>query len=150
MEQNLYGSWPDSNSQAIQGLPSDQTLHIPQLQSRTYVPQRQVHHTEYIPPRRSAGFRTANYTPRDPPPPQSNKENHMRPGALHFTPYLDNLLTIEALSNLGERMGLGDWKMESYRSLSLINLDIMAVNKEWLRSYLAGRRSFCLARELVR
>jgi hypothetical protein len=42
-------------------------------------------------------------------------------------------------------MGLGDWKMESYRSPSLINLNVMAVNKEWLRSYLAGRRS-CLLR----
>jgi hypothetical protein len=34
--------------------------------------------------------------------------------------------------NPGERMALGDWKMESDRSSSLINLDVMAVNKEWL------------------
>jgi hypothetical protein len=31
--------------------------------------------------------------------------------------------------------------MESNCSPVLINLDVMAVNKEWLRSYLAGRRS---------
>jgi hypothetical protein len=30
--------------------------------------------------------------------------------------------------NPGERMGFGDWKMESDRSPSLINLDVMAVN----------------------
>jgi len=34
--------------------------------------------------------------------------------------------------NPGERVALGDWKMESDRSSSLINLDVMAANKEWL------------------
>jgi len=96
MEQNLHGGPPDSNSQAIQGLPSDQTLRAPQPQSRTYVPQQRVHHAEYIPLRRSAGFRAGNHIARDapltpPPPRQSDQENHMRLGALHFTPHLGGL-----------------------------------------------------------
>jgi hypothetical protein len=51
--------------------------------------------------------------PPEIPPRQSDEENHMRPGALHFTPHLDGLLAI-GLYQISENVwgsAIGRWKV---------------------------------------
>jgi hypothetical protein len=108
--------------------PSRALTVIQYIRSSTTSPSRRIHTTEAI-----RWFPCwQSYRQRCPPPRASPIKK------ITCVPELFILLLTwvvclpQGFINPGERIVLGDWKMESDRSSSLINLDVMAVNKEWL------------------